>query len=62
MFCFLLRFDDLLSKHDLSKDQLTMCRDIRKRGKNKVRTIFCFPQKQAKLRICFHVILKRTDF
>jgi hypothetical protein len=56
MFCFLLRFDDLLSKHDLSKDQLTMCRDIRKRGKNKVRTIFCFPQKQAKLRICFHVI------
>jgi len=30
-------FNDLLSKHDLSEEQLTLCRDIRRRGKNKVR-------------------------
>ena len=29
-------FNDLLSKHELSEDQLTLCRDIRRRGKNKV--------------------------
>ena len=29
-------FNDMLSKHDLSEDQLTLCRDIRRRGKNKV--------------------------
>ena len=29
-------FNDLLSKHELTEEQLTMCRDIRRRGKNKV--------------------------
>jgi nuclear factor erythroid 2 len=29
-------FNDLLSKHDLTEEQLTLCRDIRRRGKNKV--------------------------
>lgn len=29
-------FNDLLSKHELTEDQLTLCRDIRRRGKNKV--------------------------
>ena len=29
-------FNDLLSKHELSEEQLTLCRDIRRRGKNKV--------------------------
>lgn len=33
-------FNDLLSKHDLSEEQLTLCRDIRRRGKNKVGTYF----------------------
>ena len=31
-------FNDLLSKHELSEEQLTLCRDIRRRGKNKVKT------------------------
>ena len=29
-------FNDLLSKHELSEEQLNLCRDIRRRGKNKV--------------------------
>ena len=29
-------FNDLLSKHEMTEEQLTMCRDIRRRGKNKV--------------------------
>ena len=32
-------FNDLLSKHELTEEQLTLCRDIRRRGKNKVCTI-----------------------
>ena len=31
-------FNDMLSKNELSEDQLNVCRDIRRRGKNKVRT------------------------
>ena len=31
-------FNDLLSKNDLSEEQLNICRDIRRRGKNKVNT------------------------
>ena len=34
-------FNDLLSKHELTEEQLTLCRDIRRRGKNKVIKI-CF--------------------
>ncbi len=29
-------FNDLLAKHELSEEQLNLCRDIRRRGKNKV--------------------------
>ena len=29
-------FNDLLSKHELTEEHLTACRDIRRRGKNKV--------------------------
>ena len=36
-------FNDLLSKHELSEDQLTLCRDIRRRGKNKV-GVNCAPK------------------
>ena len=32
-------FNDLLSKHELTEEQLTLCRDIRRRGKNKVSKI-----------------------
>lgn len=38
-------FNDLLSKHDLSEDQLNMCRDIRRRGKNKVAAQNCRKRK-----------------
>jgi nuclear factor erythroid 2, invertebrate len=31
-------FNDLLSKHEMTEEQLTLCRDIRRRGKNKVGT------------------------
>ena len=30
-------FNDMLSRHELTEDQLNVCRDIRRRGKNKVR-------------------------
>ena len=29
-------FNDMLSRHELNEEQLNMCRDIRRRGKNKV--------------------------
>lgn len=39
-------FNERLSKYDLSESQLTLIRDIRRRGKNKVRVaykrLFCF--------------------
>ena len=37
-------FNDLIGKQGYSEEQLNMCRDIRKRGKNKVRfrAIGCF--------------------
>ena len=38
-------FNDLLSKHELTEEQLTMCRDIRRRGKNKV--IFMYILQEA---------------
>lgn len=31
-------FNDLLSKHELTEEQLSLCRDIRRRGKNKVKS------------------------
>ena len=47
-------FNDLLSKNDLSEEQLNICRDIRRRGKNKVRSclnilikMICVPQVAA---------------
>ena len=47
-------FNDLLSKNDLSEEQLNICRDIRRRGKNKVGScldilikMFCDPQVAA---------------
>ena len=30
-------FNDLLSRHELTEEQLNLCRDIRRRGKNKVK-------------------------
>lgn len=35
-------FNERLSKYDLSESQLTLIRDIRRRGKNKVNKIFLF--------------------
>ena len=32
-------FNDLIGKQGYSEEQLNMCRDIRKRGKNKVRLV-----------------------
>jgi hypothetical protein len=34
-------FNDLLSRHDLTEEQLNLCRDIRRRGKNKVAAQNC---------------------
>lgn len=34
-------FNDLLSRHELTEEQLNMCRDIRRRGKNKVAAQNC---------------------
>ena len=38
-------FNDLLSKHELTEEQLTLCRDIRRRGKNKVAARNCRKRK-----------------
>ena len=38
------QFNDLLSKHELTEEQLTLCRDIRRRGKNKVGVVFLDPR------------------
>jgi len=38
-------FNDLLSKNDLSEEQLNICRDIRRRGKNKVAAQNCRQKK-----------------
>lgn len=38
-------FNDLLSKTDLSEEQLNICRDIRRRGKNKVAAQNCRQRK-----------------
>ena len=38
-------FNDLLSKNELSEDQLNVCRDIRRRGKNKVAAQNCRQRK-----------------
>lgn len=34
-------FNDLLSRHELTEEQLNMCRDVRRRGKNKVAAQNC---------------------
>ena len=36
-------FNDMLSRHELNEDQLNLCRDIRRRGKNKVCTFSTSP-------------------
>ena len=33
-------FNDLLTRHTLTEEQTALCRDIRRRGKNKVRSMF----------------------
>jgi len=38
-------FNDLLSKNDLTEEQLNICRDIRRRGKNKVAAQNCRQRK-----------------
>ena len=38
-------FNDLLSKNELSDEQLNICRDIRRRGKNKVAAQNCRQRK-----------------
>jgi len=38
-------FNDMLARHDLTEDQLNMCRDIRRRGKNKVAAQNCRKRK-----------------
>ena len=38
-------FNDMLSKKELTEDQLNVCRDIRRRGKNKVAAQNCRQRK-----------------
>ena len=42
-------FNDLLSKHELTEEQLTLCRDIRRRGKNKVNIQFVISWLRVKI-------------
>jgi predicted DNA-binding protein len=34
-------FNDLLTRKDITEEQINICRDIRRRGKNKVRKQNC---------------------
>ena len=54
-------FNDLLSKHELTEEQLTLCRDIRRRGKNKVCTTLCSFFHRALLMFHFHVAINFTS-
>ena len=38
-------FNDMLSKEDMTEEQLNICRDIRRRGKNKVAAQNCRKRK-----------------
>ena len=38
-------FNDMLSREDLTEEQLNICRDIRRRGKNKVAAQNCRKRK-----------------
>ena len=38
--CSMEKFTELLSSEGLSEDQAACCRDIRRRGKNKVSSVF----------------------
>lgn len=38
-------FNDLLSRHQLSEEQINLCRDIRRRGKNKIAAQNCRKRK-----------------
>merc|ERR1719427_1412382 len=42
-------FNDLLSKNDLTEEQLNICRDIRRRGKNKVAAQNCRQRKMEQI-------------
>jgi len=42
-------FNDLLSRHPLTEEQLIMCRDIRRRGKNKVAAQNCRRRKSDQI-------------
>jgi len=48
-------FNDLLSKNELSEEQLNVCRDIRRRGKNKVAAQNC---RQRKIEQIDELLLK----
>ena len=43
-------FNDMLSKEELSEEQLNICRDIRRRGKNKVAAQNCRRRKIDQIR------------
>jgi hypothetical protein len=48
-------FNDLLSKHELTEEQLTLCRDIRRRGKNKVTPKSFLHKKRIFLKTNLHI-------
>ena len=57
-------FNDLLSKTDLSEEQLNTCRDIRRRGKNKVAAQNCRQRKLEQieeLQLRFEAAVERRD-
>lgn len=57
-------FNDLLSKNDLTEEQLNTCRDIRRRGKNKVAAQNCRQRKIEQieeLQIRFKKSLERRN-
>ena len=57
-------FNDLLSKNELSEEQLNTCRDIRRRGKNKVAAQNCRQRKLEQieeLQLRYEAAVERRD-
>jgi hypothetical protein len=53
-------FNDLLTRHTMTEEQTALCRDIRRRGKNKVRSILIILTVCKVL--CYHIMRRpRTN-
>jgi hypothetical protein len=55
-------FNDLLTRKDINEEQINICRDIRRRGKNKVRNILKLLSKPRSTKIFDQLNLKLHSY